>query len=64
MLATATKIISFTLGTAVALLILLAIGAATTPGATGITAVGDGIAAVIKVTIELLTATVKAISAI
>ena len=64
MLDLATKIVSITLGTAVALLILLAIGAATHPGATGITAVGDGIAQVIKVGVELIAATVKAISAI
>jgi hypothetical protein len=64
MLDTPIKIISITLGIAVTLLILLAVGAATHPGATGITAVGDGIAQVIKVTLELITATVKAVAAI
>jgi hypothetical protein len=64
MLDSAKTVISVTIGTAVALLILLAIGAATHPGATGITAVGDGIAQVIKVAVELITASVKAIAAI
>ena len=60
----AVKIVSVTLGIAVSLVILLAIGVATHPGATGITAVGDGIAQLIKVGVELITATVKAIAAI
>ena len=64
MLDSARKIISYTLGTAVVLLILLAIGAANHPGATGVAAIGDGIAQVIKIGVELITASIKAISAI